>query len=96
MVRVVLALFVVYVAACASGLVPMAAAGGPTLALILVPLWLVDGVKGLVESLHPATYRTGAEDLGKVTTVIASRNGATARGSSKTPWRTCSGAPWPT
>lgn len=75
MVRVVLALFVVYVAACASGLVPMATAGGPTLALILVPLWLVDGVKGLVESLHPATYRTGDEDLRKVTTVIASRNG---------------------
>ncbi len=93
MVRLVLALVVVYVAAFASGLAPMATAGGPTLALLLVPLWLVDDVKGLVESRHPATYRTGDEDLRKVTTVIASRNGEEP---SRAPWRTCSGAPWPT
>jgi len=78
MVRLVLALVVVYVAAFASGLAPMATAGGRALALLLVPLWLVDGVKGLVESLHPATYRTGDEDLRKVTTVVASRNGEEA------------------
>jgi len=75
-IKVLLAIIVVYVV-----LFGWLQAGGlhlelPTLGflVLLIPIWLIDGLKGLVESHMPSSYKTGTEDLSKVTVVVASKN----------------------
>jgi len=48
----------------------------PALATMLIPVFLVDGIKTLVESLTPKKSISGTEDLSKVTVIIPSYNGA--------------------
>jgi len=49
-------------------------------ALALIPLWLIDGLKGMVENFISATYKTAEEDLSKVTVVVPSKDGGAALG----------------
>lgn len=42
---------------------------------ILLPIWLVDGLKVFLESFTRRSYRSSAEDLSKVTVVIACKDG---------------------
>ena len=47
----------------------------PTYAIIIIPIWLVDGFKVFLESFTRRSYRTSTEDLSKVTVVIACKDG---------------------
>lgn len=42
---------------------------------ILLPIWLVDGLKSSFESLVPKQYKYAEEDLSKVTVIIACKDG---------------------
>lgn len=47
----------------------------PILAIMLVPVFLVDGIKTFIESFTPKKTITGTEDMSKVTVVIPTYNG---------------------
>lgn len=47
----------------------------PLLAIMLIPVFLVDGIKTFIESFTPKKVITGDEDLSKVTVVIPTYNG---------------------
>jgi len=43
--------------------------------IILVPIWLIDGLKSSFEALVPREYKSSREDLDKVTVIIACKDG---------------------
>lgn len=45
-------------------------------ATILLPIWLIDGVRAFAESFLPTQFKFSGEDLSKVTVVIACKDGS--------------------
>ncbi len=43
--------------------------------VIIIPIWIVDGVRGLVDVAFTGSYKRAAEDISKVTVVIACKDG---------------------
>ncbi len=48
---------------------------GPGYLIILIPIWLIDGLKSSFEALVPREYKNSKEDLDKVTVIIACKDG---------------------
>lgn len=47
----------------------------PAFLSILIPIWLIDGLKGTIESFASKKYLTATQDLNKVTVIIACKDG---------------------
>ncbi len=47
-----------------------------TYLLVLMPIWLIDGIRWYIELRLPNAARTGSEDLGKVNIIIPAHNSA--------------------